>query len=155
MSQYQLFLGHISLKFCIQFWIGVWLRYEGVHSKQYDKAVEETGLERTTLQNIKNVAESISPSLRNERLSFNHHIAVAPLSAEEQKQWLEKAEEKNLSVRELRQEIKKTLSPLSLRNVRLFNYFLLSVSTISLPLRAFNSALNAKPYFFFNSNAVA
>lgn len=103
--------GLRKIEGCIQFWIGDWLRYgertyKGIHSKQYDKAVEETGLERTTLQNIKNVAESISPSLRNERLSFNHHIAVAPLSPEEQKKWLEKAEEKNLSYRELRQEIK-------------------------------------------------
>jgi len=98
----------------VQFWIGDWARYgdkrgftgKYTDPKVYDELEEITGLDRGTIQNYKSVAERTS-SLRNEDLSFNHHVEVAKLSPEKQKQFLQLASEKDLSVRELREKIRR------------------------------------------------
>lgn len=96
----------------VQFWIGDWARFgdkKGYYTnpKVYDELEEITGLGRGTIQNYKSVAERTS-SLRNEDLSFNHHVEVAKLKPDQQKKFLDKASEENLSVRELRDEIRKS-----------------------------------------------
>src|SRR5690606_25416358 len=45
--------------------------------------------------------------LRNEHLSFNHHVEVAKLPESKQITFLQRASEEKLSVRDLRQEIRK------------------------------------------------
>jgi len=55
----------------------------------------------------KSVSERVDSSLRNEHLSYNHHIEVAKLSEDKQVEFLSRASEEKLSVRELRQEIRK------------------------------------------------
>ena len=98
----------------VQFWIGDWARYgdkrgftgKYTDPKVYDELENITGLNRGTIQNYKSVAERTS-SLRSEDLTFNHHKEVASLPPEKQEIFLNKAVEENLSVRALREEIRR------------------------------------------------
>jgi site-specific DNA-methyltransferase (adenine-specific) len=100
---------------CVQFWIGDWARFgdkkgftgKYTDPKVYDELEEITGLSRQTIKDYKYIAESTS-SLRNDDLSFNHHKEVAKLTPEKQELFLQKASEEKLSVRDLRNEIKKS-----------------------------------------------
>ena len=58
-----------------------------------------------TLQNYVSIVRKFEPSRRRENLSFSHHDAVAPLGPEKQDQWLDIAEKKGWSAKELRQKI--------------------------------------------------
>lgn len=101
-----------SLDKYVQFWIGDWVRFgERKYGKTYEKALENTDLAYETLATNKYVAEKVESSLRNENLSFSHHKAVAPLTPTEQKQWLDKAEKENISVREFRKQIQAANKP--------------------------------------------
>lgn len=99
----------------VQFWIGDWARFgdkkgftgKYVSSEVYDELEEITGLERRTLQNYKNVSDSVDSSRRREDLGFSHHAEVAGLIPEKQEYFLNKASEENLSIRRLREEISK------------------------------------------------
>ena len=97
--------NHISG--CIQFWIGDLLKYREQKWGMYEDVTEKTGLDLGTLKNYKSIADNVKPSLRNDNLSFNHHVEVAKLPEEKQIEFLNKAEEENLSVRGLRAEIRK------------------------------------------------
>jgi len=98
----------------VQFWIGDWARFgdkkgftgKYTDSKVYDELEDITGLNRGTIKNIKSVAEATS-SFRHDDLSFTHHQEVAKLTPEKQTEFLNKASDENLSVRELRNEIRK------------------------------------------------
>ncbi len=76
-------------------------------AKVYDELEDITGLDRTTLWNYKSVADSVDSSLRNEDLGFLHHKEVAKLEQIKQKEFLDRASSENLSVSELRSEIRK------------------------------------------------
>jgi len=76
------------------------LRSERFYPDKYTQALEETDYEYGTLANCKWVASKVEFSLRSENLSYKHHQEVAPLEPEDQKIWLEKAEQHNLSIRE-------------------------------------------------------
>ena len=73
----------------------------------YDDIAEETGMDKKTLWEYKNVSQSIKPSARAEQLSYTHHREVASLPPEKQELFLNMAVENKLSVRDLRNEIKK------------------------------------------------
>ena len=92
---------------CVQFWIGDCLAYRQQKWGMYDDIAEETGYDKGTLQNIVSVTKSIETSLRHEDLTFSHHQEVAKLPPEKQALFLNKAVEEKLSVRELREEIRK------------------------------------------------
>lgn len=90
----------------IQFWIGDWIRYgEHEYGDKYTQAVLETGLDDGTLRNCVFVAQNVHVSLRNDKLSFSHHAAIASLSPAKQKEWLGRAEKEDLSSRELRKRV--------------------------------------------------
>jgi hypothetical protein len=92
----------------VQFWIGDWIRYgESEYGEKYSQAIEVTGQNYKSLANEVYVANNVDNSLRNEKLSFNHHYAVASLPPIQQKKWLKRAEEEGWSYRELRREIEK------------------------------------------------
>lgn len=99
----------------VQFWIGDWARYGDKRGftgrytdpKVYDELEEITGLDRKTLYGYRGIAESIDPSLRREDLGFSHHKEVAKLTPEKQEEFLHRASEEKLSVRDLRKEIVK------------------------------------------------
>jgi N6-adenosine-specific RNA methylase IME4 len=92
---------------CVQFWIGDCLAYRQQKWGMYDDIAEETGYDKGTLKNIKAVSDNVESSRRRDNLGFSHHVEVAPLPPEKQELFLNKAVEENLSVRELREEIKK------------------------------------------------
>lgn len=92
---------------CVQFWIGDCLKYREQKWGMYDDVAEETGYEINTLRQYKQVSEAVKSDTRVSDLGYAHHREVAPLPPEKQKLFLKKAVDENLTVRELRQEIRK------------------------------------------------
>jgi hypothetical protein len=92
----------------VGWWIGDWLRYGNARfGERYTRASRITGYDVQTLMNIVYVATSVDPKRRRPELSFSHHAEVASLSAEEQDRWLERARSDRLSVRCLREELRR------------------------------------------------
>lgn len=92
----------------VQFWIGDWIRYgESEYGEKYAQGLQTTGQTYQTLADDVYVASRVEISLRNEKLSFNHHRAVAALPPAQQKKWLSRAVTEGWSYRELRREIEK------------------------------------------------
>jgi N6-adenosine-specific RNA methylase IME4 len=92
---------------CVQFWIGDCLAYRQQRWGMYDDIAAETGMEVRTLREYKMVSENIKSGARAPELSYTHHREVASLPPEKQTEFLNRAVEENLSVRELRSEIRK------------------------------------------------
>jgi N6-adenosine-specific RNA methylase IME4 len=92
---------------CIQFWIGDFLAYRNQKWGMYDDIAEETGYEKETLKKYKQVSEGVESGIRIPDLSYSHHREVISLTPEKQTEFLNKAVEEKLSVRELREEIRK------------------------------------------------
>jgi len=92
---------------CVQFWIGDCLAYRQQKWGMYDDIAEETGYDKQTLKNLKSVSENVLSTVRLPNLSYTHHAEVAKLTPEKQTEFLNKAVEEKLSVRELRSKIRK------------------------------------------------
>jgi hypothetical protein len=93
----------------VGWWIGDWLHYGNArYGEKYAQAAKITGYDTQTLMNMVYVAGSIHPSLRRERLSWSHHAEVAAMDPEDQRHWLDRAEESRLSVRDLRLLVRKS-----------------------------------------------
>jgi N6-adenosine-specific RNA methylase IME4 len=103
----QVFKGLKTIEGCVQFWIGDALAYRQQKWGMYDDIAEEVGINKKELSDLKWVAENVKSSGRQENLSYNHHREVAKLEPNKQEQFLNKAVEEKLSVRDLREEIKK------------------------------------------------
>ena len=106
----------------VGFVVGDWLVYgqglfgtDGFPDKRVDEAsyqfaLAATGLDRSTLQNYAYVSRSIPYSLRNERLSWEHHRVLAKLPEDKQSHWIDAciAEEdagRRISTRRLRKSL--------------------------------------------------
>ncbi len=91
----------------IGFLIGDWINYaEEKWGEKYNDAIAATGLEYQTLRNYAWVAKRVQLSARADNLPFRHHLVVAKLKdAEEQKHWLNQAEQHDLSYRRLQKSI--------------------------------------------------
>jgi hypothetical protein len=92
----------------VHWWIGDWLlagadRYE--HG-QYDEAVKNLPFEYDTLRADKWVAEVFEFVRRRTNLTWGHHREVASLTSEDQDYWLDEAEGKGWTQKELRQQIR-------------------------------------------------
>lgn len=89
------------------FCLGDLINYgETEYGTKYEEWVTVTGMTYHTLANIASVAKNVPISLRNEGLEYSHHVAVASLKKNEDKRWwLDKAQERNLSVFALRRSI--------------------------------------------------
>lgn len=88
-------------------WLGDWINYgESKWGEKYSQALDKTDLDYGTLRNASYVSKNVDLSLRSDKLGYNHHLLVAPLSPEKQSKFLKKAEDLNLSVSELRVLIK-------------------------------------------------
>lgn len=92
---------------CVQFWIGDCLAYRQQKWGMYDDVAEETGYEKNTLREYKRISESVKSDIRMADLGFAHHQQVASLPPERQEFFLNKAVNEDLSVRELREEIRR------------------------------------------------
>ena len=89
-------------------WIGDWLAYGNQRfGERYSRASRLTGYDVQTLMNMVYVATCIDVSRRRENLSFSHHAEVAALEPDEQDRWLDHALRERLSVRCLREEIRR------------------------------------------------
>jgi hypothetical protein len=89
-------------------WIGDWLQYgNSKFGERYSRASRITGYDVQTLMNMVYVASRLDISQRRENLSWSHHAEVAALPPEERDRWLRVAEAERLSVRCLRDEIRR------------------------------------------------
>lgn len=92
---------------CSQWWIGDWIRYGTTKwGEKYAEAARVTGYDVASLRNMAWVASRFEPSLRSDALTWSHHVLLAPLDAEEQQVWLERARKQKLSVADLRLELR-------------------------------------------------
>jgi len=89
-------------------WIGDWLTYGNhVFGERYARASRITGYDSQTLMNMAYVASRFEESRRHGKLSWSHHAEIAAMEPEEQDSWLERAEADRLSVRCLREGIRR------------------------------------------------
>jgi hypothetical protein len=92
---------------CSQWWIGDWIRFGTARwGEKYTEAARVTGYDVASLRNMAWVASQFDLSLRSDKLSWSHHVLLAPLEADEQRRWIEKAVEQRLSVADLRLELR-------------------------------------------------
>jgi hypothetical protein len=86
-----------------QWWIGDWLLYaRGKWGEMYTEAVKITGYDYGTLRNRASLAQEFDLSRRRDKLSWDHHAAVAGLAPSEQDHWLNRAAELKWSREDLR-----------------------------------------------------
>jgi hypothetical protein len=98
-------IGEISR--CSQWWVGDWLRYGARRwGDGYTEAAKITGYDPATLRNLAWVASRVELSLRSDKLTWSHHVLVAPLETDEQRHWLELADRERMSVADLRIELR-------------------------------------------------
>jgi hypothetical protein len=97
----------------LNFWIGDWINAAAnlLGESIYREASQITGMTEETLMNIASVCGKVDFSLRNERLTWSHHVVVSPLSPERQQEYLQIAAEKELSVARLRRLIEGKRTP--------------------------------------------
>lgn len=92
---------------CSQWWIGDWIRYGAARwGEKYTEASKVTGYDVASLRNMAWVAAQFDLSLRSDKLSWSHHVLLAPLEADQQRYWLERAQRERLSVADLRLELR-------------------------------------------------
>lgn len=92
---------------CSQWWIGDWIRYGASRwGEKYAEAARVTGYDVASLRNMAWVASQFELSLRSDKLTWSHHVLLAPLEPDEQRHWLERASEERLSVADLRLELR-------------------------------------------------
>ena len=92
----------------VGWWIGDWLRYgNAAYGERYSRASKITGYDTQTLMNMVYVASRVEAARRRGSLSWSHHAEIAALPEDEQQRWLAHAEQSGLSVRDLREEIRR------------------------------------------------
>lgn len=93
-DQYEALAGAFgSINRSCSWWIGDLLNAaENVHGESFAQIAFRTGLAEQTLLNRKYVCQHVPPDRRRPTLPFSVHAEVAPLSAKEQKYWLDRAE---------------------------------------------------------------
>jgi hypothetical protein len=90
-----------------QWWLGDWaLHGASQWGDRYSEAARATGYDRATLRSLAWIASRVDKSVRNEKLTWDHHVLVSSLEPAEQKHWLDRAEEENFSVADLKLELR-------------------------------------------------
>lgn len=88
-------------------WIGDWLVYgRRKYPDRYREAINETSLDYQTLRNYAWVAGKFEMSRRRDKLTLQHHAAVAALPEPEQDYWLDQAEQEGWSATALRGRVR-------------------------------------------------
>lgn len=94
---------------CSQWWIGDWVRYGTSRwGEKYAEAARITGYDVASLRNMAWVASRFGQELRNDQLSWSHHVLLAPLEPDSQREWLTRAADERLSVADLRLELRRS-----------------------------------------------
>lgn len=92
---------------CSQWWIGDWVRYGNARwGEKYAEAARVTGYDVASLRNMAWVSAQFDLSLRSDKLTWSHHVLLAPLEPEAQRRWLDRAHDERLSVADLRLELR-------------------------------------------------
>ncbi len=92
---------------CSQWWIGDWIRYGNSRwGEKYVEAARVTGYDVASLRNMAWVAAQFDLSLRSDKLTWSHHVLLAPLEEDEQRHWIGRGIEARLSVADLRLELR-------------------------------------------------
>ena len=92
-----------------RWWIGDLLNYgEREYGETYSEAQDLFELEYSTLAQLKWVASEFQLYERSQLLTWSHHLVLAPLESEMRSYWMQRAEDNNWSVRELKAHIKGT-----------------------------------------------
>ena len=92
----------------VGWWIGDWVRYGNERfGERYVRASRITGYDVQTLMNMVYVASRFEPHERRESLSWSHHAEIAAVEPAGRQRWLDLAESQRLSVRCLREEIRR------------------------------------------------
>lgn len=96
-----------ELDAAVHWWIGDWLNFgQKAYGVTYEEAIQQTGFAYQTLADDKWIASRVGFSLRKENLTWGHHRIVASLPAAQQERLLNLAEEKQLTIDQLRAEVK-------------------------------------------------
>ena len=92
-----------------RWWRGDWIVYGETRSEwgdKYEHECGELGLDYGSVANLKSLSKEFNFSRRREKLSWNHHAAVASLPEKEQDRLLDLAEREQLPYRELRKVVR-------------------------------------------------
>jgi hypothetical protein len=91
----------------VRWWVGDWLTFGETAFGDRVKELTESGVgvSYEALANWAYVARNVDLSFRNENLTFTHHMAVAPLAPDLQRDWLDRAERESWTVAKLRAAI--------------------------------------------------
>ncbi|MFJ4467391.1 LmbU family transcriptional regulator [Streptomyces sp. NPDC089424] len=84
-------------------WLGDWLVYGKDHyTDRYQRGIRAVGLSYQTLRNYAWVARRFGHARRRPSLSFQHHAELASMPVEEQNFWLDRAEQRQWTTKQLR-----------------------------------------------------
>ncbi|WP_405528491.1 LmbU family transcriptional regulator [Streptomyces avidinii] len=88
-------------------WLGDWLVYGKDHyTDRYQRGIRAAGLQYQTLRNYAWVSRRFDFSRRRGALSFQHHAELASLPHDEQESWLDRAEQRKWTTKQLRSAIR-------------------------------------------------
>jgi hypothetical protein len=84
-------------------WLGDWLVFGKDHyTDRYQRGIRAVGLSYQTLRNYAWVSRRFDLTRRRTALSFQHHAELASLPTAEQELWLDRAEERKWTTKQLR-----------------------------------------------------
>jgi hypothetical protein len=84
-------------------WLGDWLVYGKDHyTDRYQRGIRAVGLSYQTLRNYAWVSRRFDLTRRRPALSFQHHAELASMPVEEQDLWLDRAEQRQWTTKQLR-----------------------------------------------------
>ncbi len=96
----------------VRFAIGDAIRLgEQLYGEKAYQAIELINLSERGRQEYVRVSEKVPRSVRRDDLSWSHHRAVAPLPPNEQKKWLKRASQEQLSHAALREALREGEPP--------------------------------------------
>ncbi|MET9608874.1 LmbU family transcriptional regulator [Streptomyces sp. NPDC006512] len=88
-------------------WLGDWLVYGKDHyTDRYQRGIRAVGLSYQTLRNYAWVSRRFDLDRRRPALSFQHHAELASMPVEEQDHWLDRAEQRQWTTKQLRDAIR-------------------------------------------------
>jgi hypothetical protein len=90
-------------------WLGDWLVYGKDHyTDRYQRGIRAAGLSYQTLRNYAWVSRRFDHTRRRPALTFQHHAELASMPVEEQDLWLDRAEQRQWTTKQLRGAIRAT-----------------------------------------------
>ncbi|MEU0600925.1 LmbU family transcriptional regulator [Streptomyces sp. NPDC006393] len=88
-------------------WLGDWLVYGKDHyTDRYQRGIRAAGLSYQTLRNYAWVSRRFDLTRRRPALSFQHHAELASMPAADQELWLDRAEQRQWTTKQLRSAIR-------------------------------------------------